>query len=140
MLVKKIFWTPQFLRFGLIGVANTVVHGLILVSLIEYFHFNVVMGNCAAFLTANLFSYFMNSYFTFKMQTTLFLYAKFLFASLLSLMLTLLIAWEMNHLGFHYLEGLLVIVFTVPALSYIVMKFWAFTGLNAPSIKAENKQ
>lgn len=128
MLIKKIFWTPQFLRFGLIGIANTIAHGLILTSLIEYFHFNVVMGNGIAFLAANLFSYFMNSYFTFKICPSLLLYVKFLFASMLSLALTLFIAWITNYLGFNYLEGFLVIIFAVPTLSFVVIKFWAFSA------------
>ncbi len=127
MLIKKIFWTPQFLHFGLIGVANTVIHGIILTMMIEFFLLNVVLSNLLGFFAANLFSYFMNSTLTFKIKSSFILYCRFLLTSLFSLGLTLLIAWTMNHLGFHYLEGFLAVIFIVPTLNFLTVKFWAFS-------------
>ena len=127
MLIKKTFWTPQFLYFGLIGVANTVIHGFMLTMMIKFFFLNVVLGNLLGFFVANLFSYFMNSMLTFKIKSSFILYYRFLLTSLFSLGLTLFIAWVMNHLGFHYLEGFLVVIFIVPTLNFLTVKFWAFS-------------
>ncbi|KJK01249.1 hypothetical protein UB43_10365 [Pseudomonas sp. 21] len=117
---------PRFFIFASIGVMNTLIHGSVLSCLVELWAVPVVMANLVAFMGANLFSYFMNSYLTFRAPISLVLYAKFFSASILALGLTLLIAAVMDHLGFTYWQGMIAIVLLVPALSYFVMKTWAF--------------
>ena len=112
----------QFLTFAVIGVANTLIHGFILVLLVELLGAAVVLS----LMVANIFSYLMNSYFTFK--TALFIngYARFFLASLLALGLTLTLSWIMEELGLNYMAGFLVIVAVVPLCSFMLMKLWAF--------------
>jgi len=55
-------------------------------------------------------------------------YIRFFVASLVALGLTLLLAWLMDRFEFHYLVGFLLIVILVPVISFMLMKFWAFTA------------
>lgn len=71
--VKTKFLTKKFLTFGLIGVANTLIH--MTVYAVSYNMFdnasvgdslNAGLSNTIAFLSASVFSYFANALFTFK--------------------------------------------------------------------------
>jgi putative flippase GtrA len=110
-----------------IGIVNTLLHGAILSVLVELAGFDVVLGNLIAFICANVFSYFANSYVTFKMPPSFPHYVRFVLTSLTSLALTLGIAWAAEFAGLHYWEGFIMIIAIVPAASYLFMKFWAFS-------------
>jgi putative flippase GtrA len=118
----------QFLTFAVIGVVNTLVHGSILVLEVEYLGVTVVLAHLVAFCVTNLFSYVMNSKLTFRTTLSFARYIRFFAASMLALGLTLLLSWVMDHFGFHYLFGFLMVIVLVPIFTFIVMKSWAFTG------------
>lgn len=118
----------QLLSFALIGVANTAIHGCVLVLGVEGLRLDVTLSNMIAFCVANVFSYAANSWFTFKASLSITRYARFFLASMLSLGLTLLLSWSADHYGLHYLVGFAFIVVLVPLFSFLVMKFWAFAG------------
>lgn len=122
----------QLLCFALVGVANTLVHGAILVVAVEWVALGVTVAHLVAFCVANIFSYLMNSWLTFKAALSLSRYARFFLASLLSLGLTLLLAWVSELYGLHYLLGFVLIVVVVPLLSFAVMKFWTFAHVREP--------
>lgn len=122
----------QLMCFALIGVANTLVHGAILVVAVEWVALGVTVAHLVAFCVANIFSYLMNSWLTFKAALSLSRYVRFFLASLLSLGLTLLLAWVAEVYGLHYLLGFVLIVVVVPLLSFAVMKFWTFAHVREP--------
>lgn len=113
--------------FALIGVTNTLVHGLMLASGVEYLQLPLLVSHTFAFCVANLFSYVLNSRITFKTSLSAKRYVRFLTASLVALALTLGIAAAADHLGVDYLYGFAMAVFTVPAVSFVLVKFWVFT-------------
>jgi putative flippase GtrA len=127
MMRKLLDRTPEFVRFGMIGVVNTLVHGTVLSCLVEFAHVAVVLSNMVAFMLSNLFSYFMNAAVTFRTPPSLRSYMKFFSASLVALALTLLISWIMERLGFNYLQGFLVVIVLVPAISFLAVKLWVFS-------------
>ncbi|MGE4706361.1 GtrA family protein [Yersinia enterocolitica] len=110
----------------MIGGINTIIHGSILVLTVEVFKLEVVLSNFVSFMFANIFSYFMNTILTFKKPISFILYLRFLFASLLSLGLTLLLSSIAKYYGLHYLIGFVLIIIFVPILSFVAMKSWAF--------------
>lgn len=128
MLPVFIARNSQLLFFGLIGASNTMIHGAVLVLMVEWLMMEVTVSHFFAFCVANVFSYLMNSKITFKARMTLVRYVRFFLASLLSLGLTLLLSWLTDAYGQHYLFGFFLIVVLVPILNFLVMKFWAFAG------------
>lgn len=116
----------QLLTFGLIGVANTLIHGAMLAWLIESWQWPLWAAHGLAFGCANVFSYTVNSRWTFSATLSWLAYARFLLSSLLSLALTLLISWGAQRYGLNYKEGFVLVVVLVPIFSFLVMKFWAF--------------
>jgi putative flippase GtrA len=121
--------TPRFqiLKFASIGVANTLLHGLVLGLLVDGLGCPVVWANLVAFGVANLLSYVLNSWITFKVPIAVVLYLKFLAASLLSLVLTLLLSWLAQRHGFNHWQGFMAVVVLVPMLSFAIIKFGVFT-------------
>ena len=75
--IKNHFLTLKFLTFGFVGVINTIIHlsvyGLfyhyllpVLFQLGSEDYLAAIISNTAAFITASVFSYFANAFFTFK--------------------------------------------------------------------------
>ena len=121
-------FSSQFTKFGLVGLINTLIHAVILFAAVEVSKLHPVVGNFMAFLGANMASFIMNSYWTFKTSPEVRRYGKFLTSSLLALGLTLGIAGIFEFLGIHYGLGFLCIILLVPALNYWMLKRWAFAG------------
>ena len=113
--------------FALVGVTNTLVHGLVLAGAVEFLLLPLLVSHTVAFGVANLFSYVVNSRLTFRMPLSVSRYVRFLAASLVALALTLGIAAAADHWGLDYLYGFAIVVVTVPVFSFVVVKFWAFS-------------
>lgn len=124
----------QLICFALIGIANTLIHGGILILSVEQLRLNVTLAHLLAFCCANIFSYLMNSWLTFKTAISVSRYARFFFASMLALGLTLVISWLADLYELSYLIGFILIVFLVPFINFLTMKFWAFSKSSDSSV------
>ncbi|MHA7115258.1 GtrA family protein [Pseudomonas promysalinigenes] len=116
----------QFLRFAMVGIANTAVHAGVVIGLMETLAPPAAVANGCAFIVANLMSYCINSRFTFRVPMSWLAYRRFLLVSLVSLGLTLLITSWVEYMGWHYGLGLVMVIFIVPVLNFMVMRLWAF--------------
>jgi len=121
-------FSSQFAKFGLVGLINTLIHAAVLFAAVEVSKLHPVVGNFLAFTVANMASFIMNSFWTFKTAPEVRRYGQFLTSSLLALGLTLGIAGIFEWLGIHYGLGFLCIILLVPALNYWMLKRWAFAG------------
>lgn len=61
----------EFLRYGVIGIANTAVHAAVFFSLVSLLTLSQALGNCIAFFVAVTVSFFLNAHFTFRQRPTL---------------------------------------------------------------------
>lgn len=118
----------QFLLFSTIGIVNTAIHGVVLMGCVEIWGLAVVLSHLISFSFANIVSFVLNSLYTFHTKISFRRYAKFWVASMISLGLTLSLSWLFNEFGFYYMVGFVVIVIAVPIVSFLVMKFWAFSN------------
>ncbi len=117
----------QFIKFGAIGVANTLLHGLVFGCFVDGLGISVVMSHLVAFCFANFLSYLLNSFVTFKAPITLRLYARFFLASMLSLIMTLGLSALAQWCGLGHWQGFALIVLVIPIFSFVLMKCWAFS-------------
>lgn len=116
----------QFFKFGIIGVCNTFVHAFIVILLVENTVCNQVIANIAAFFCANIASFFLNCKFTFEVMPSFKFYIKFFLASILSLILTVVFSSISQIFNFHYLVGLVFVIFIVPIFTFAIQKKWTF--------------
>lgn len=61
----------EFLRYGVVGIANTAVHAVVFFSLVSLLTLSQALGNCIAFFVAVTVSFFLNAHFTFRQRPTL---------------------------------------------------------------------
>ena len=118
---------PVFaVRFGLVGIVATLLHIMVASLLFDHWGAHAGWANTIAFMVSNVFSYAINSWWTFQQSMAWPSWRRFLGISFLGLLLTFAIAQSIEMAGGHFYLGLLAVVCTVPALSYYLHKRYTF--------------
>ena len=116
----------EIITFSVIGVSNVAVY-LLLVSFFIYLtEFNLSIVNGLAYLFSAVYSFCLNTIFTFKKAFNIMRLVKFLIASLLLSLIASAITAIILFLEFQYWVSLMVVIFGLPLLSFFVYKYWAF--------------
>lgn len=117
----------SFIAFCLIGVLNTLVYAGLMISFVEGIFIRPTVAAGLAFVLANVFSYLMNSHFTFRQRPVGSAYVRFLTVSLFNLLATLCITFLCELYGVHYLIGLVGVIFTSTVLTFLLHKRFSFS-------------
>ena len=116
----------EIITFTVIGVSNVAVYLLIVSFFIHLTEFSLAFINGLAYLFAALYSFCLNTIFTFKKAFNIMRLGQFLIANLL----LSLIAWAITaiilFLEFQYWVSLIVVIFGLPLLTFFLYKYWAF--------------
>ena len=127
--MKKIFATfKQFIKFGLVGVSNTLI-SLGTYYLLYFLEINYLIANTIGFVVSVLNSYYWNNKYVFKktqsghlkplIKTFLSYGSTFLLSSFLLFVMV-------QHLGIsEVIAPIITLVITIP-LNFLMNKFWAF--------------
>ncbi len=123
----KLFF--QLVRFGIVGVSASAVHFCVVVSLVELAALKPLVANIFAFFISFQVSYFGHSNWTFGETATLHRVA------LPRLLLVSVIAMAINETMFYFMMtffqlpypiALLVVLTTIPIVTFIINKLWVF--------------
>jgi putative flippase GtrA len=120
----------QFTGFSLIGIVNTLIHLAIVTGLVELFSVYPVLANGIAFISANLFSFWANSRWSFRTAISRQRYLRFLAVSLLGLTISLLASTVSEVLHWHYLIGVLLTFFFLPLITFFAHRNWTWKMLD----------
>lgn len=120
----------QIATFGTAGVIATLVHVVVGLTLNRALGFSPLWANLIAFPAATCVTLFTNSRFTFQGhgggKTS---FAKGLATVLLGLGLNQLIVMIVTgYAGLPYEAALVAVIAIVPAVTFLLFKFWAFRG------------
>lgn len=113
-------------RFGVAGVMATLVHIAVAVACVDGAGFPPVLSNGMAFLVANVFSYFVHTYWSFAHQPKPKSFVRFFAVSLMGLGSALLISWAVQQQGMHYLYGIAFTIVALPAITFSLHNFWTY--------------
>lgn len=120
----------QIARFGVVGIAATVVHLLAALALREAAGWAPLVANLGGFLCANLVSYLGHSRLTFGQalwQGDQLM--RFAVAGLSALLVSTVLVWLVTGLGQGSFGLAMILVgLAVPAVNFVVLKFWVFTA------------
>lgn len=118
----------QFVKFGLVGVSNTLL-SLAIYYLLVAIGVNFIIANTVAFIISVLNAYYWNNKFVFTKSSQG--HAKALLRTYIAygstfLLGTLLLFLMVNHLGISkYVAPLINLCLTIP-LNFLINKLWAF--------------
>lgn len=113
-------------RFALTGLMVTSIHAAVAITLIESLRAHPAVANGAAFLIANLLSFFANTLWSFQARLSLRVWLRFVAVSAAAWVLTMAIAWGVDRAGGHYLLGIAVVVTVVPLLSFVAHRLFTY--------------
>ena len=116
----------RFIRFALIGVVNTGIHFIVLVSLVERLAWWPAPANALAFLCANLFSFVANSRITFRAVPSWQRYRRFFAVSLFGVGFSWLMGMLAQWLAVHYLLMFALQLALMPLINYLLIRRFAF--------------
>lgn len=119
----------QLFRFSGIGAINTLIHLAVTVGLVETFQTNPVVANMLAFLTANTFSYWANSRWSFRAKMNRQRFIRFLIVSISGLLLTVALSGFAQAMHWHYLAGVALLFCALPILTFVFHKYWTFSSI-----------
>lgn len=125
---KIIVIIKQFLKFGIVGVSNTLISLIIYYTLV-YFKCNYIIANAIGFIISVLNAYYWNKHYVFKNknQSKLKEIIKVYFSYGITFVLSTVLLYEMVdvlHVS-KYIAPIINLCITVP-LNFILNKLWAF--------------
>lgn len=118
--------SKQVVRFGYTGLMTTCLHMLIVVFMMKFIFPSQALANGLAFTLATIFSYFLNTKWSFSSYIKRNNLIKYIIVSMFGLLMTIIIAWFMEQKGYHYLLGVVTIVVTIPPVSFFLHSFWTY--------------
>jgi putative flippase GtrA len=118
--------TKQAFRFGISGLLATGLHVLVAVFLIRGLLLAPSIANGAAFAVATIFSYLINTMWSFSSPLHGRNLLRFCVVSFVGLVLAMTISGAAQSFGLHYLWGILFVVLTVPPVTFLLHSLWTY--------------
>lgn len=118
----------QFIKFGIVGVSNTLL-SLLIYYLLIYFNINYIIANTIGFIASVLNSYYWNNKFVFNKSENgnlRPLIRTFVSYGVTFILSTILLIIMVNYLKVsQIIAPILNLIITIP-LNFLLNKFWAF--------------
>jgi putative flippase GtrA len=118
----------RLFRFGIVGIAATLVYAGATLFAIEIFHLAPVPSSIFGQLTATGVSYFGHSIFSFAVQTDHKTYlTRFLLLLLLTFALNAIVTWLLSDvLQISHRISVAVVTVLIPVVNFISNRYWVF--------------
>jgi putative flippase GtrA len=120
----KLILSEQFIRFVIVGVINTFNYYVLYLLFYHLLDLNYMPAHIIAFLTSMIGSFYLNSYFTYKVKPTLKKFLQFPLTYVVNITVTTLAIWFfVDVLGWsETLSPLLATILAIP-FTFVVSKF-----------------
>ena len=127
-MTRKQLLIRQAWRFMSTGLLATALHALVVMVLVSFVTPapSQVVANGAAFVVANVFSYVVNSLWSFTTPLHGARFLKFLCVSALGFAGTLLMAFVAERMGLTPFQGVVLVVCVMTPLSFALHRAWTF--------------
>lgn len=116
----------RVIRFCSTGLLITSIHALIVWIMVSVFLYSPPLSNGVAFTLATIASYTINTLWSFSQPLQSHTLYKFICVSIIGFTASVVIAWAAQALGFNYFLGIVGVILTVPALTFILHSTWTY--------------
>lgn len=123
----------QIGRFAGVGMVNTGIFAFIVWYLVGQQDISQTLANVAAFLVANVVSFFLHSIVTFKVAVETKKYLKFTASGIAALVAVIATGLIGDVYSLDYRVTFLLTVCLVPFATYFVLRFWVFEETDLPN-------
>lgn len=118
--------TKRALRFAVSGVLVTGVHILVASIFIQHLLPVPSVANGFAFVVATVFSYLVNTIWSFSSPLHGRTLLRFGIVSIVGLSLAMAVSGTAEYFGFHYLHGILLVAIFIPPMTFVLHNFWTY--------------
>ncbi len=134
MRIKNDSWDKllQFIKFGLVGLANTLISYIIYVILV-FFSFHYLLANIVGFLISIINAYYWNNKYVFQVNEKekqvwwkSFLKTFISYAGTGLILNNILLFLWVDMLGIHEIAAPIINLFISVPINFILNKYWAF--------------
>lgn len=126
MTRPKALALKQALRFFVTGIMTTGVHVLTAFFFFQFVATSPVFANGVAFVVANLFSYIVNSLWSFSTPLKGARGLRYMTVSAISFLGTINVAYVAEQLGFSPELGILIVVLIMTPITFVLHRSWTF--------------
>lgn len=116
----------RVLRFCATGLLITSIHAFFVWLMVGLFLCSPPLSNGVAFIIATITSYTINTLWSFSQPLQRHTLYKFICVSSLGFIASVAIAWAAQGFGLNYLFGIVGVVLTVPAITFILHRTWTY--------------
>ena len=113
-------------RFIVTGLGSTLLHAAVALTLIDALGSTPPAANGIAFCVATVFSYFVNTLWSFSAYLHGKNLRRFLVVSVIGFFLAMGLAWVAELLGWSPIAGVGLVVVVVPGLSFLMHNGWTY--------------
>lgn len=116
----------QAARFFVTGAVTTGLHALTALSFLQVVATSAVFANGVAFVVANLFSYIVNSLWSFSTPLHAKRGLRYVTVSTIGFLGTIVIAYLAEKSGFSPQFGILIVICIMTPVSFALHRYWTF--------------
>ena len=118
--------SQQARRFAVSGLLATGLHVVIAVSFIHLIHPSPMLANGVAFAMATIFSYLINTLWSFSSRLHGKNLRRFAVVSAFGCLLAVVVSGAAEHYGLPYGLGIVLVVLSVPPSTFLLHSFWTY--------------
>jgi putative flippase GtrA len=119
-------FVKQIRRFAVSGLLATSLHALVAIGLIRLLAMSAPSANGLAFAVATVFSYTINTLWSFSSALHGQNLARFVCVSIIGGGLAMGVSAVAAHYGLHYLIGIGLVAILVPPVTFLLHRFWTY--------------
>jgi putative flippase GtrA len=116
----------QFQRFVVSGLLVTGFHVLIAMGLIRLFALSAPLANGIAFIAATVFSYFLNTMWSFSRALQGRNLIRFICVSIIGCVVAVSVSAAAERHGLTYMLGIALVAIIVPPMTFLLHRFWTY--------------
>lgn len=118
--------TNRIFRFAITGIFVTLVHIVVATLWILWINHEPSLANAIAFIVATLFSFAINTFWSFSSAISTLILMKYVTVALVGLFLSAGVAWAVDQMGFSYPYGIAAVVCVIPPVNFAMHHFWTY--------------